>query len=151
MGGAAHRSELAGPGMLFKLTSHQSHCASLAIVLASSFNVLDHQGGEEGDVGEHPGPAARAGGVVAPVAGGAQEVPPGAAVDGAGGRHLQADWTPHPLLQLLHQLVHGLALLLQHQLLFQESFILSLPVSLVILAILTKSARFVVVVVHGLG
>ena len=116
--------------MLLKLPCHQPHSASLEIKFACSFNVLNHYGGKEGDVGEHPGPAAGAGGVVAPEAGGAQEVAPGAAVDRAGGWHLQAHWTPHPLLQLLHQLVQRLALLLQYQLLFHKSLILCLPVSL---------------------
>ena len=75
--------------MILKIPCHKPHSASLQIIFATSFNVLNHCGGEEGDVGEHPGPAARAGGVVAPEAGGAQQVAPGAAVDGAGGWHLR--------------------------------------------------------------
>ena len=131
--------------MLLHLPSHQGHLAAFGSVFATTLNVIDHQGGQKGDVGKHPAPAQRAGGVGPLVADGAQEMAPGAHEDRAGGWHLQADRAPHTLFQLLYQVVERLALLLQGQLLLHESLIFFFPVNLP-RAILTQGARFVVVV-----
>ena len=78
--GAGDKSEAAGCFVLLKVLEGNLHRAFFEPALV--VDVLDDGHGEEGDVGSHLDPADGAGGGPALVAGGAEAVAGGAAVDG---------------------------------------------------------------------
>ena len=99
---AIHRSEAATLPMFLNPSQRSLLFTSVSLKPALVLDILDDRAGQEGDRLVHPGPAQRAVGQGALVAGGTDQVAVGTAEHWARGGPLQADWTSHPLLQLVH-------------------------------------------------